>query len=95
VRAHLWDGVATSRLRALLSDLATFACILAFAIKLKTALGNQHTLSHLMKTLIQDSTVYFFVMLTFNAAMLVYAIVARASLKNFPLVWVFAFVCPR
>jgi len=69
-----------------LSDLVTFACIVAFIIQLKKNLGQQHTLSHLMKTLIQDSTIYFFIMLTFNAAMLAYAIMARASMKNFPLV---------
>jgi len=67
-------------------DLATFVCIVAFIKKLRAALGQAHTLSHLMKTLIQDSTIYFFIMLTFNVAMLVYAVMARASLKNFPLV---------
>lgn len=55
-------------------------------IKLKTALGQRHTLSHLFKTLIQDSTTYFFIVLTFNITMLVYAVMARATLKNFPLV---------
>lgn len=39
-----------------------------------------------MRTLVQDSSIYFFIMLTFSVAMLVYAIMARASLKNFPLV---------
>lgn len=67
-------------------DLATFVCIVAFIKKLRASLGQAHTLSHLMKTLIQDSTIYFFIMLTFNVAMLVYAVMARASLKNFPLV---------
>lgn len=67
-------------------DLATFVCIVAFIKKMRANLGQEHTLSHLMKTLIKDSTVYFFIMLTFNVAMLVYAVMARASLKNFPLV---------
>lgn len=57
-------------------------------------LGQAHTLSHLMKTLIQDSTIYFFVMLTFNAGALAYAVVARGSLKNFPLVCVPCFTLP-
>lgn len=67
-------------------DLAAFVCILVFIKRLRATLGHAHTLSHLMKTLIQDSTIYFFIMLTFNVAMLVYAVMARASLKNFPLV---------
>ena len=67
-------------------DFATFICIILFVKKLKADLGQAHTLSHLMKTLIQDSTIYFFIMLTFNVAMLVYGVMARASLKNFPLV---------
>lgn len=67
-------------------DLVTFACIVAIIRKLKSSLGQERSLSHLMKTLIQDSTIYFFIMLTFNAAMLTYAVMARASLKNFPLV---------
>ena len=67
-------------------DLATFVCIVAFIKKLRASLGQAHTLSHLMRTLVQDSTIYFFIMLTFNVAMLVYAVMARASLKNFPLV---------
>ena len=69
-----------------LLDLATFVCIVAFIKKLRANLGQAHTLSHLMRTLVQDSTIYFFIMLTFNVAMLVYAVMARASLKNFPLV---------
>ena len=66
--------------------MAAFTCILAFIIKIKSALGQQHTLSHLLKTLVQDSSIYFFVMLTFSLTVLVYAVMARASLKNFPLV---------
>ncbi|KAF9785547.1 hypothetical protein BJ322DRAFT_1063781 [Thelephora terrestris] len=67
-------------------DMATFVCIVVFIKRVKASLGQAHSLSHLMKTLIQDSTIYFFIMLTFNVAMLVYGVMARESLKNFPLV---------
>lgn len=80
------DRIATFYLYPECLDLATFICIIAFIKKLRATLGHTHTLSHLMKTLVQDSTIYFFIMLTFNVAMLVYALMARASLKNFPLV---------
>lgn len=72
-------------------DLVTFVCIVACIKKFKANLGQAHTMSHLMKTLVKDSTIYFFIMLTFNVAMLVYAVMARASLKNFPLVYVLCF----
>jgi len=49
-------------------------------------MGQRHTLSHLMKTLVQDSSIYFFIILTFSLMVLVYAVMARTSLKNFPLV---------
>jgi len=67
-------------------DLATFACLVVFVVQLKRAMGQRHTLSHLLKTLVEDSTIYFSIMLLFNVAVLVYAVMARESLKNFPLV---------
>jgi len=67
-------------------DLVTFVCIVKFIRRYKSSLGHERSLSHLLKTLIQDSTIYFFIMMTFNIAMLTYAVMARASLKNFPLV---------
>ena len=86
VRVHPSLRITASHLCALRPDLAAFTCILAFVIRLKSALGQRHTLSHLMKTLLQDSSIYFFIMLTFSLTVLVYAVMARASLKNFPLV---------
>lgn len=86
VYSPLWTGVQHSTYVPEWLDLATFVCIVTFIKKLRVTLGQAHTLSHLMKTLVKDSTVYFFIMLTFNVAMLVYGVMARASLKNFPLV---------
>jgi len=57
-----------------------------FIRELRVSFGEERKLSRLVKTLIKDSTIYFFIMLTFNVAMLTYAVMARASLKNFPLV---------
>jgi len=79
-------GIATCHLHASWPDLAAFTCIIAVIIKIKSVLGQKHTLSHLMKTLVQDSSIYFFTVLTFSLTLLVYAVRARASLKNFPLV---------
>ena len=81
-----WSFSHHHRLRTWRLDLATFACIIVFIRELRVTFGQERKLSHLVKTLIQDSTVYFFIMLTFNVAMLTYAVMARASLKNFPLV---------
>ena len=64
----------------------TFVCIAMFIRRYRVSLGREHTLSYLMRTLIQDSTIYFFIMMTFNMAVLTYAVMARASMKNFPLV---------
>jgi len=83
--AYLSGGIATPSLHALRPDLATFVCIVVFTRRFKAAVGQERTLSHLVKTLIQDSTIYFFIMMTFNVAMLVYAVMARATLKNLPL----------
>lgn len=66
--------------------MAAFTCIFVVVIKLRATVGQRHTLSHLMKTLVKDSTIYFLIVLTLNVGMLVYAIVARATLKNYPLV---------
>lgn len=66
--------------------MVAFVCIAMFIRRYRASLGHEHTLSHLMKTLIQDSTIYFFIMMTFNIAVLTYAVMARASMKNFPLV---------
>ncbi|KAF9650517.1 hypothetical protein BDM02DRAFT_3112040 [Thelephora ganbajun] len=67
-------------------ELSTFACIVAFIRKLNASLGQEGALSHLTETLIQDSTVYFCTMLTFDAIVLVYVVMGEESLKNFPLV---------
>ena len=82
----LSDGIATSHRHASLPDMAAFTCIFVVIIKLIATVGQRHTLLHLMKTLIRDSTIYFLIVLTLNIAMLVYAIIARATLKNYPLV---------
>ena len=86
VRPCLYVGIPTSHWRNWGSDLVTFACIVKFIRRYKSSLGHERSLSHIMKTLVQDSTIYFFIMMTFNIAMLTYAVMARASMKNFPLV---------
>ena len=82
----LSDGIATSHQHASLPDMAAFTCIFVVIIKLMTTVGQRHTLLHLMKALIRDSTIYFLIVLTLNVAMLVYAIIARVTLENYPLV---------
>ena len=49
-------------------DLVTFACIVAFAFKFKAERG-QRRMTKLMRTILQDGVLYFFVMAGFHIAM--------------------------
>ena len=49
------------------TDLVTFVCIIVFVLKLKAKHGRPH-MSRLMRTILQDGVMYFFVMATFHIA---------------------------
>ena len=58
------------------ADLVTLICIVVFVLKLKAGHG-QSRMTRLMRTILQDGVLYFFVMSTFHIAMVVFAVIGR------------------
>ena len=78
----LWNGPTGRRLRSLVSinsrstdnkgshtaaDLIAFVCLVGFVINFKSDHG-QLRMTRLMRTILQDGTLYFFVMAAFHIA---------------------------
>jgi len=58
------------------TDLITFICIVVFILKLKAGYG-QSRMNRLMRTILQDGVLYFFVMAAFHIAMVFFAFLGR------------------
>ena len=79
INFHLITGIQKSDF---LADVVAFVCLVAFIFKLKADQG-QSRMTHLMRTVLQDGILYFFVMAGFHIAMLFFTIVGKVAL--FPL----------
>ena len=58
------------------TDLVTFVCIVVFVFKLKADHG-QSRMTRLMRTILQDGILYFFVMVGFHIAMALFTVFSR------------------
>ena len=58
------------------SDLIAFVCIVVFILKLEARNG-QSRMTQLMRTFVQDGTLYFFTMMGFHIAMVFFVFFAR------------------
>jgi len=59
------------------TDLVSFICIVILVLKLKAGFG-QSRLTRLMRTILQDGVLYFFVMAAFHIAMVFFAFFVRS-----------------
>ena len=64
------------------TDLITFICVVVFVLKLKTGYG-QSRMNRLMRTILQDGILYFFVMAVFHIAMVFFAFFGRVIMFAF------------
>ena len=58
------------------TDLITFVCIVVFVLKLKAGYG-QSRMNRLMRTILQDGVLYFFIMVAFHIAMVFFVFFGR------------------
>ena len=66
-------------------DLVTFICIVVFVLKFKAGYG-QSRMTRLMRTILQDGVLYFFVMAGFHIAMIFLAVIGRVIRAFLPFV---------
>jgi len=71
------------RSQVALTDLIAFVCIVTFVSKLKADFG-QSRMTRVMRTILQDGILFFFVMAGFHIAMLFFTLLGRPSVRNFP-----------
>ena len=67
-----------SRKSHILTDLVTFVCIVVFVLRLKANHG-QTRMNRLLRTILQDGVLYFFIMAGFHIAMVLFAFFARVA----------------
>jgi len=65
------------------ADVITFGCICAFIFKFRAGSG-QSRMTRLMRTVVQDAFLYFFVMAGFHIVMVFFTFLARPSIRSFP-----------
>ena len=56
----------------------TFVCLVVFILRLKADHG-QSRMSQLMRTMLQDGILYFFVMAGFHIAMMCFTVLAKVA----------------
>jgi len=65
---------------SLVFDLATFAMIVHYAIRSKS----QYGMSHIIKRILEDTTIYFFVMAMCHLVLVLFVILEKATVKLLP-----------
>lgn len=69
-----------SRSSLISADLATFAMIVYYAMRSKS----QYGMPHIIKTVLEDATVYFFVMAMCHSVLALFVIFAKVVRLTFP-----------
>ena len=70
-----------SRKSHILTDLVTPVCIVVFVLRLKANHG-QTRMNRLLRTILQDGVLYFFIMAGFHIAMVLFAFFARVEMQE-------------